>query len=136
MLGRRATMRRFALAVAVLCAMSLAGCAQVGTCGQAISVAPRITVDVSSWVRSHPDTNVRVCADGDCATGYNVVAFTEAESDPPPRDGDSIAVTAEAVHGSVPVESFKTTVPLVHDRCGQEGVWLRMDDHGRLTASA
>jgi predicted small secreted protein len=133
---RRSSKQRAILAAMVLCAMSLTGCTQTGMCGQAITPAPRISVDVSSWVKAHPDTNVRVCAEGNCMTGYNVVTFTVNEPDTPPHDGDSIAITAESVQGSMHVESFGRTVQLVHDQCGQKGIWLRMDGKGRLSVAS
>jgi hypothetical protein len=133
---RRSSTQRATLAAMALCTMSLTGCTQAGMCGQAITTAPRITVDVSSWVKAHPETNVRVCAEGNCFTGYNIVAFHVNEPDTPPQDGDSIAITAESVQGSVQVESFGKTVRLVHDQCGQEGVWLRMDDKGALSPAS
>jgi hypothetical protein len=119
-----------------LCAMPLTGCTQAGMCGQAITPAPRVTVDVSAWVEAHPDTNVRVCAEGDCSTGYDVVAFSVNEPNTPAHDGDSISLTAEAVQGSDQLQSFSTKVRIVHDLCGQKGVWLRMSEHGRLTVSS
>lgn len=105
-------------------------------CGQAITPAPRITVDVSSWVTAHPETNVRVCAEGTCLTGYEIVAFTVNGAEAHTDTDQSIAVTAESVHGSSRVQSFGTTAQLVSDQCGQEGVWLRMDSRGRLSVGA
>ncbi len=133
---RRRRAARAALVVALFCAVSLVGCTGAGTCRRAITTAPTISVDVTSWVEAHPGTNVRVCADGHCQIGFAVVAITMGEPDTPPRDGDSIAITADPVEGSTAVASFGTTATLVHDRCGQRGVWLRMDDAGRLTASS
>ncbi len=119
----------------VLCAVSLTGCTQAGMCGQDITPAPRITVDVTSWVKAHPDTDVRVCADGSCMTGDHVVVFTVDGAAIPTGDGRRIAITAESVAASIHVESFSTTVQLVRDSCGQAGVWLRMDGTGRLSTA-
>ncbi|MDR6970772.1 hypothetical protein [Leifsonia shinshuensis] len=119
-----------------LYALTLTGCTQARMCGEEITPAPRITVDVHSWVTAHPETNVRVCAEGSCLTGYNVVAFTMDEPSTLPHDGDSMALTAEAVQGTDAVQSFRTTARLVHNQCGQEGLWLRMDASGRFSTTS
>ena len=132
-MGRPSSKRRAVLAAMALCAISLTGCTQSGRCGEEITSAPRITVDVSAWVEAHPDTNVRVCAEQDCLTGYNVIAFTTRWPDTPAGDGDAIPITAEPVRGSTRVESFRESAHLTHDQCGQQGVWLRLDGKGRLS---
>lgn len=123
-------------AVALVAAVALTGCTQAGGCGYDIRLAPLVSVDVKEWIAVHPDTKVRVCVDGDCRAGSDVVAVHAAEPTAPPRAGDRLEISAEPLHGSVPVESFRTTAPLVHDQCGQEGVWLRMDGTGGLSTIA
>ena len=129
-------MLRALLAAPALCGLALTGCAQVGGCGYAVSVAPLISVDVSAWVAAHPDTSIRLCADGDCRIGDGVVGVHSGTPTTPSRDGDTVRITLEPVHGSTAVDTFATTVRLTHDRCGQQGAWLRMDGEGRVSATA
>ncbi|MGH1550821.1 hypothetical protein ACRAWB_17220 [Leifsonia poae] len=123
-------------AAALALAAALTGCSQAGGCGYDIRVAPLVTVDVKEWVTAHPDTNVRVCVDGDCRAGSGIVAVNAAEPTTPPHDGDRLEITAAPIHGFTAGDPFRTSAPLVHDQCGQEGVWLRMDGTGRLTTIA
>lgn len=122
------------LAVATLCSIALTGCTQVGGCGYEITAAPLVNVDVRGWIKAHPDTNVRVCVDGNCLVGYNVVAVTGSDQTTTPlHDGDGVVLTVEPVQGSTAVETFTQTVRLVHDQCGQVGAWLRLDATGHLS---
>lgn len=121
------------LAIVALCGLTLAGCTPgVGNCGQAIRPAPLISVQVKPWIDAHPETNVRVCADGNCTTGYSTVDVTGQDPATPFHDGDTIEITVEPVQGERGVESFTKTVRLSRDRCGQWGAQLELSSDGRI----
>lgn len=124
---------RAALAVPVLLALALTGCIRIGTCGQAITPTPEISVGVKPWIAAHPDTNVRVCVEGYCTDGYNVVTTYGAMPATPFHDGDSIEVTVQPIQGSTAIETFTTRARLVDGQCGQWGARLTLHGDGTIT---
>jgi hypothetical protein len=124
---------RAAFAVPVLLGLALAGCTQVGTCGQAITPTPQISVDVKPWITAHPDTNVRVCVEGNCTDGYNIVTTYGAIPATPLHDGGSVEVTVEPIQGSTAIESFTKAARLIDGQCGQWGARLTLDGDGTIT---
>ncbi|MCI0158843.1 hypothetical protein KNO15_19250 [Leifsonia shinshuensis] len=123
---------RAALAVPVLLGLALTGCTQAGMCGQDIRPSPLVSVDAKPWIAAHPDTDVRVCAEGNCTDGSSVVATYGALPTTPFHDGDSIEVTVQPIQGSTTVESFTTTARLVDGQCGQWGARLKLDGDGTI----
>lgn len=111
----------------------LAGCVRVGTCGQALTPTPQVSVGVKPWITAHPDTNVRVCVEGNCTDGYNVVTTGGAMPATPLHDGDRVEVTVEPIQGSTAIESFTTTARLIQGQCGQWGARLTLHGDGTIT---
>lgn len=121
------------LAIVALCGISLTGCTQAGNCAQAITPAPQISVDVSPWIKAHPETTVRVCVDGNCAAGENEVVVTGQDPKTPLRDGTVGQITVEPMRGSTVVESVTAQALLSADQCGQWSAHLQLSADGSLS---
>lgn len=123
------------LAAAALCGLALAGCTpRVGACGQAVTPAPVISVEMRDWIDAHPDTNVRVCVDRNCLIGYSTIQVQGRDPATPLHPGDAVAVVIEPVQGETAVGRFTGTARLVDGPCGQWGAHLRFVADGRITS--
>lgn len=131
--GRRTA--RLLTTSALVVSVGLAGCSTVGGCAGGITVAPRISVDVTRWVAAHPDTDVRVCVEGVCAAGSGDVVVTGQDRTTLPSDHSVEGVMIEPIRGSDVIESFSTTAPLAADQCGQWGAQLRLGADGDISST-
>ena len=138
---RRGRSRLVLAATAMLCGLALTGCAQTVVCDAAV-VGPHVEVDVTPWVKAHPDSRVQVCLEGRCSTGTEIVTvFIPVPTSTGQRYGTpyfypdfsrTLHLTIQPLRGSTPMETIHATATLSEHYCGELYTRLQLSGDGRV----